>query len=886
MSLLSSVRTALEFLFRRPQVEREMEEEFRLHLQCRTNDLERQGVSRVQAERQARMEFGGYQRYKEECREALGTQLLGEFVADARFGLRQLRRDRSFTVIAVVILGLGIGANVAVFSVVNTILLRPLPFRAPARLVWIEGPPAEGGLSSMTYSGYAFKEYQERNRSLASVTAYMPFYGPSDYKLTGRGEPQPVSGVRVACNFFETLGVRPTLGRLFTPEECQKNGRPAVLLSYFFWKRQLSGDPAIAGQAIELNNTPVTVAGVLPPSFDFGSVFAPGVKMDIFVPAIIDEMADWGNTLLFVGRMKPGVTVAGTQAEANLLFPHLDFNPKHREWDFDRYRARVQSLKDHVSGKLRRSLVVLWSAVGLILLIVCVNLSNLELARAAARSKEFAMRAALGAGRRRLVRQLLTESMVLSIAGALLGLGFAFAITEYLAHQGSIALPLLSSLGVDGQALAWTLVIAAASAVLFGLAPALKISDKNLQAALKESGHGTSEGKKHEQVRATLVVSEVALACVLLVGAGLLFRSFLRVLDVDLGFEPDQAAAIKVDYEDSGANDTQRADRRGAICEEMLRHVKSIPGIEAAGISDMLPLDRNRSWGLGAKGVAYNPKEFPEAFVYVVTPGYLAAMGIELREGRDFNWSDTAASDRVVILNQAAARRLWPGQDALGRIAEIQMRDTRVIGVVSDVREMAVEESSGPEIYVPITQAGPVGAELVVRTALPPNALAASVMRVLRSLNPGQAATEFRPIGQIVDHAISPRRFFVLLVSTFAVLGLLLALLGIYGVISYSVARRTQEIGIRMALGATRRHVLLGVLARTLQLALLGIAVGLIASFAAARLIASILFETRPTDPATFAAMAGLLLAVAFAAGYIPARRASRTDPMVALRAE
>jgi len=365
----------------------------------------------------------------------------------------------------------------------------------------------------------------------------------------------------------------------------------------------------------------------------------------------------------------------------------------------------------------------------------------------------------------------------------------------------------------------------------------------------------------------------------------LLLRSFLRVLDVDLGFEPDHAAAIKVDYDDSGVNDAQRANRRGAIFEEMLRHVQSIPGIGAAGISDMLPLDRNRSWGLGAKGVQYNPKDFPEAFVYAVTPGYLAAMGIELREGRDFKWSDTATSDRVVILNQAAVKRLWPGQDGLGRIAEIQMRDTRVIGVVSDVRETSVEESSGPEIYVPITQTEPVGAEMVVRTALPPNALATSVMRVLRSLNPGQAATEFRPIRQIVDHAISPRRFFVLLVSTFAALGLILALLGIYGVISYSVARRTQEIGIRMALGATQRHVLLGVLARTLRLALIGIAVGLTASFAAARLIASILFETRPTDPATFAAMAVLLLAVAFAAGYVPARRASRIEPMSALRA-
>jgi len=817
-----------------------------------------------------------------------GLPALDILMQDVRYAFRTMGRDPAFTLIAVLILGLGIGANVAIFSVVNTILLRPLPFQDPQRLVWIEGPPREGGLSSVTYSVDAFEEYQQSNHSLESVTAYFPFYGPSDYKLTGRGEPQPVSGVMVACNFLQTLGVQPALGRPFTPEDCRKNASGAVLLSYFFWKRQFAGSPSVVGQSITLNNAAVTVAGVLPSSFDFGSVFAPGTKLDILVPTVYD-MRNWGNTLLLVGRLKLGLTLAQTQAEANLLFPRFYFSKAHPEWGTG-YQAVVQSLKDHVSGKLRRSLIVLWSAVGLILLIVCVNLSNLALARAAARAKEFAMRSALGAARGRLIRQLLTESMVLSMGGAVLGLGFAFLMTYYLAHQGSIALPLLGSLRVDGAALAWTLLVAVASAVLFGIAPAFRMSGKDVQEALKESGHGTTAGRRHDRMRATLVVSEVALACVLLIGAGLLLRSFLRVLDIDLGFQPDHAAAIRVEYEsmasalDAGANEAQKAARRGAIFAEVLRNVKAIPGIEEAGISDMLPLDRNRSWGLGAKGVIYRENESPNAFVYVVTPGYLTAMGMHLREGRDLSWSDTNASEAVVILNEAAAKRLWPGQDPLGRIAVVGGSDTRVVGVVSDVRETSVEDSSGLDAYLPATQAGPVDAQLVVRTKLPPDVLASNVMRTLRALNPGQPAAEFRPIREIVDHAVSPRRFFVLLVSAFAALGLILASLGIYGVISYSVTRRTQEIGIRMALGATTGRVQWGVVHDTLRLALAGIAIGTAASFVVARAISSLLFGTAPTDPLTFAGMILLLCAVALIAGYIPARRASRIDPMVALR--
>jgi predicted permease len=866
--------------FHKARLDSDLSAEVASHLEFAAEENLTRGMTPEEARRQALIRFGGITQAKEQQREARGLPWLDVLMQDLRFGLHTLRKDSGFTLIAVLMLALGIGANIVVFSVVNTILLRPLPFLDPQRLVWIEGPSHEGGLSDMTYSADAFRQYAERNHSLASVTAYMPFYGPADYKLTGRGEPQPVSGVMVAGNFFETLQVQPALGRLFTPEECRKGGRHAVLLSWFFWKRQFHGDPHIVGQAITLNNAPVTVAGVLPDTFDFGSVFAPGTRMDIFVPGIMEDMRHWGNTLLLIGRLAPGVTVAQAQAEGNLLFPHLYINVEHPEWNsIAHYEAKVQLLKDHVSGSLRRSLVVLWWAVGLILLIVCVNLSNLLLARAASRSKEFAMRAALGSGRARLVRQLLTESMVLSSAGAVVGLGLAFAITSYLAHQGSVALPLLSSVEVDSAALGWTLLIAVVAAMLFGLAPALRMAKGNLQEALKDSGHGSSDGRKHERMRAVLVVSEVALACVLLVGAGLLLRSFLKVMNVDLGFTPSHAAAIAVDYDDGN-----NASKRGALLEEVLRRVKAIPGIEAAGISDMLPLDRNRSWNLSIKGVDCGRQACPDAFVYIVTPGYLQAVGMRLKEGRDVSWSDKADGQKVAILNEAAAKLLWPGQDPLGRFVEAGPGEPRVIGIVENVRETGVEDASGPEVYFPTTQAGPAGAELVVRTTLPPDVLAATVMATLRSMNPGQPATEFRTIQSLVDHATSPRRFFALLVGIFAGLGLLLASLGIYGVISYSVTQQTKEIGIRMALGATTGRVQLGVIRRTMALAIAGIALGALLSLALARMITSLLFGTQPTDLLTFAAMAILLSLVAFVAGYLPARRASRIDPLVALR--
>ena len=451
-------------------------------------------------------------------------------------------------------------------------------------------------------------------------------------------------------------------------------------------------------------------------------------------------------------------------------------------------------------------------------------------------------------------------------------------------------MPLLSTIRVDGVALAWTLLITIATAILFALVPAFKMSAKNLQEALKDTGQGVSEGRSHERVRSVLVISEVALACILLVGAGLLLRSFLQVLDIDLGFAPSHSIAVKVDnpvdfsHLRSQAEYLAAREKQSSFYQEMLRRVQSLPGIEAAGISDNLPLDRNRSWGISVKGVKYPKGALEDTFVYIVTPGYLKSAGMRLVEGRDFTWADRANTEGVVIINKTVARKLWPGQDPVGRMAQAGQGDKRVIGVIDDVQTDTVEGESGWQMYLPLTQEDPDGAQLVVRTTLPPDALASSVMTTLRELNPAQPATEFRPLQTLVDHAVSPRRFFVLLVAFFAVLGMVLASLGIYGVISYSVTQQTKEIGIRMALGATAERVQLGVITKTLRLAAMGILAGTIGSIAASRLIASLLFGTAPNDPITFLGMVALLGLMAFLAGYIPARRASRIDPMVALR--
>ncbi|MCU1234210.1 MAG: hypothetical protein JWP63_2177 [Candidatus Solibacter sp.] len=798
------------------------------------------------------------------------------FLQDVRYAFRTLRRDAGFTTFAILIVGLGIGASSTVFSVVNALLLRPLPFQQPERLVWIANRDTSGLSGQTTQVGH-FLDLKEQNRSFTDIAAYFAFYGVGDNKLTGEGEPVRLSGVPVSQNFFPLLGVQPQLGRLFNDDECKWHGPKAVLLSHGLWERRFASDPKIVGRPLTINEEPVTVIGVMPESFDFASVFAPGSHIDLYFPfPLTQETNRWGNTLAMLGRLKPGVSPGSAQAEISALA--VQITRAHQERNT--FEGHLAPLAEHVSGRIRPALAVLAFAVCVVMLIVCANLSNLLLARTAGRQKEIAVRMALGAAQRRLIRQMLTESLVLSSCGAILGLVLALAGTRALASLEAISIPLLHNVRTDFTALAFVLVMAVATGLIFGLAPALHIPAAALHDALKESSRGSTEGRGRGWLRSALVISEVAFACVLLVGAGLLIRSFLRVLDVDMGFHPERAAAVRVDPDSQYKTQAQQ----NAYFDEVLRRAKEVRGIQAAGLSDALPLGRNRSWGAPAKGQVYPKGKFPVAFVRVVSDGYLGAMGIPLRAGRDFSVRDTVGSEPVILINETLARTLWPGENAIGKIMRVN-GERRVAGVVGDVRHLALEEAAGSEMYLPIRQTADWSSlDLVVRTTLPPAELAPALRAALKPLQPNLAGNDFRSIQALVDKAVSPRRFVVLLLGGFALFALVLASLGIYGVISYSVSQRTQEIGIRMALGASARDLQMRIMMQTLSLAAVGMLLGVGASWLLARALGGILFGITAGDPVTFAAMPLVLIAVAALAGYLPARRASRIDPMLALR--
>jgi predicted permease len=547
-------------------------------------------------------------------------------------------------------------------------------------------------------------------------------------------------------------------------------------------------------------------------------------------------------------------------------------------WTFG---AILTGLQQHLTGRFRRGLLLLLAAVGAVLLIACTNLSNLLLARAASRRKEIAIRSALGASRWRLLRQMLTESLVLSSSGAAVGLALAWIATRSLASSQRVSIPLLRTVEIDGTALLFTALVALATALLFGIVPALQGSGSNDAESLKQTGRGLSEGGRTASTRGILVISEVALACVLLVGAGLLIRSFLRVLDVDLGFQPERAAAWRIDT--AGRYDTD--PQRVAFYDRLVRAVEAVPGVESAGITDALPLSRDRTWGIRARGVNYPKDQIPVAHPRLIDHRYLRTMRIPLGAGRYFTAADTATSPRVIIINQKLARLLWPGQDPIGQTV-VDGGMPRVVGVVGNVRHQALEDEGGPELYIPITQDTSGSVELVVRARLAPEALAPAVRAALRAVDPALPTVEFHPLGELVNRAVSPRRFLMLLLAGFALAALLLASVGIYGVVSYTVAQRTQEIGIRMALGASPGQVQRHVMARTVALVSGGIFLGVAGALALARLAASLLYRLEPADPPTFLLTVSVLVTVAAIAGYLPALRASRVDPISALRSE
>lgn len=867
--------------FKKSQHESDLDAEVQSHLAFAIEENIAAGMSPSEARRQAMIRFGSLASAKELQRENRSLPFLEYLSQDLRYALRMMRRDPGFTVFAILIIALGIGASTTVFSVLRTVLIRPLPFKDPSTLVWASNSKPEEGLSAQTLQVIPFLSLKERSHSFSDMAAYFAFYGVGDSQLTINGVSERLNAVPVSQNFFPMLGIHPVLGRQFSAAESQWNGAKAALLSYGLWQRRFAADPNIVGRPITLDNAAVTVVGVLPQSFDFGSVFAPGSHMDLFVPFPLTPETDrWGNTLAVIGRLKPGVPLGVAQAETDILAKQItrEFPNKNS------VQPVLLPLKQHVSGNLRPALIVLGCAVTVVMLIVCANLSNLLLARSTARQKELAIRSALGAGKGRLIRQILTESILLSIGGATLGALLALLGTRLLSHLTTFNIPLLTEVHIDPAALLFTLLIAVATGILFGVLPALQVPKLKVNDTLKEQSRSSTGARRHAWIRNALVISEIAFAAVLLVGAGLLLHSFLRVLDVNLGFRPAQTASLRIDP----SYNLKTAEEANAYINNALRRVREIPGVEAAGIVDALPFGRNRTWGVRARGVIYDSNhDQPLAFVHIASSGYLRAMGISLKEGREFDDRDTAASDPVMLINESLARALWPGQNPIGRLVQGPSKDVRVIGVVRDVHHLGVEQAAGNEMYFCMPQTGDYGTlRLAVRSRLSLPELNNAVRAELLQVDRGLPIERFQPLQDLVDQAVSPRRFIVFLLSGFAAFALLLASLGVYAVISYSVSQRTAELGIRMALGASPSLLQRAILAQTFFLALIGLLIGAAASAILTRGLQGLLFGITALDPFAFAAMLLVLSLVAGLAGFLPARRAARINPTIALRAD
>ena len=876
----SDIRVRLRAVLARKRVEEDLSDELAFHVEMQARKNAAEGLSPTEAIRLARIQFGVGDAAKEECRDARGVQMFDELVRNIMYTFRNLRRDAGFTTLAILIAGLGIGASATVFSIVNTLLLRPLPFTQADRLVWL-GNLSPDGVTEWSFQADHVLDLRNQTRSFSDLQGYFDFSKPGDTEITEDGPPVSLSGLQVSCGFFPLLDIKPVVGRQFSTEECKWHGPGAVLMTYGLWKTRYASDPSILGRKLVINNSPFTVAGVLPESFDFAAVFKPGAHYDLFMPfPVTAETNKWGNTLSLVGRLKPGATLPGAKAEFAILTHRITSQHPER----NTLNPVLRSLDDHVNGRFRPALLALSCAVFVVMMIVCANLASLQMARAATRQKEMAIRVALGAGRGRLIRQMLTESMILAGLGIVPGLILALAGTSAFAHLQSFNIPLLTSVHVDSVALIFTVALTLLTGFVVGLAAALQAPSVAIHETLKDSTRGSDSGGRHHTfIRGTLVVTEISFACVLLVGTGLLVRSFLRVLDVTLGFQPESTAAVRIDP----GHNFHNQSARDTYLTELLRIARSTTGVSAAGITDSIPFDNGEiSWFVIGKGQVVDPRQYPEVFIRRVSEGYFQTAGISLIAGRDFTANDTPMSPQVAIVNQTLARALWPGQNAIGQVLD-QDGGRRVVGIVADTRHRALEEAAGSEMYMPMRQRDDLsGIQLVVRSGLPPAALASTLRAALTPFDPNLAASEFRTLQQLVDHAASPRRFIALLLTGFSAFALILAALGIYALISYSVSQRTQEFGIRTALGAGAFDLQSRVLFQTLSLAAIGVAIGLGASWLLAHSLTTLLFGVTPTDPVTFATMIALLGLVATAAGYLPARRASAVDPMTALRAD
>ncbi len=805
------------------------------------------------------------------------------FVRDVRYGIRTLARTPGFTAVVVLTLALGIGANTAIFSVLNAVVLRPLPFHDPERLVMIwETDPPRGNMQSVA-SYPSVQDWRSQSRSLKYIATFLP----QMHTLTGVERPEPLEGARVSAEFFPMLGVRPALGRTFLPEDDRVGAANVAILSDDLWRRRFGGDPAVVGGTLSLDGIEFTVVGVLPAGFDFPVRIA---GAEVWTPTALDEsfLPERGlRVVMAAGRLKPGVTLAQGQADMDAVIRSLQ---EQHPRIYEESGIRLVPLHEQVVGDVRPALLIFLGAVGLVLLIACANVASLLLARGAGRRAEFAVRAAVGAGRLRLVRQLLTESVLISLFGGALGVLVALWGLETLVAVVPAELPRAGQISLDGRVLAFAAAITLLTGLLFGLAPVLGVLRRDLHESFKEAGRAQGVPARHG-LRGALVVAEVALALTLLAGAGLLTRSFQRLVNVDPGFDTGNLLTF---YMDAGFSKPMNSPQRAALYEEIRERLAALPGVESVVAGTSLPLWGSRiGFGVVIEGRPDpSPSEVQSARYCAVTTGYFRSLGIPLLKGRTFTDRDRLGSPGVMVINEAMARRFFPDEDPLGQrigagmiLWEDEPRSFEIVGIVGDARESLSSEPQ-PYMYVPSLQQTWPFMAFALRSTVDPGRLVGAVRAEVASLTREEAAFEFMTMDERSATGVAQQRFAMFLLAAFGAVALILAALGIYGTLSYFVAQRTHEVGVRMALGAQRGSVLRLVLKRGLTLTAIGLLIGLVVSLASARVLSSQLYETDPTDPISFIAVSLLLGIVALLACFLPAHRATRVDPVVALRCE
>jgi putative ABC transport system permease protein len=847
-----------------------------------------QTLAELQGSEWLRRELGHFERQSKQEPILLGTNrrttMIADLWQDLRFGARAILKQPAFTLIAVLTLALGIGANTAIFSVVNAVLLRPLPFKEPAALVTLWEESARDGVAKQRVAPGNYSDWKAQQTSFAQMAAI----ADSELNLTGNGEPEKLTGYAVMTEFLSLLGARPALGRDFTPNEGQPGAPKVALISHDFWQRRLGGERGALSKELLLNDEKYTVVGVMPAGFQFLNPEA-----SFWVPAVWrPQMLAYrrGHYLTVIARLKPGVTQTQAQADLGAI---MEQTRRAYPEETGKLGVLVEPLHAHLVGDAQRSLLLLLAGVGCVLLIACANLAGLLLARAARRRREIAVRSALGAGRARIVRQLLTESILLAIAGGLGGLlvaQWSFAVLQQLIPAN---LSLTAALHLDWRMLAYTLALALVTGLLFGLAPAWQAAHVNVNEVLKQSGGRTSAG--HHRWQRGMVVAQVALTLVLLIGAGLLLRTFYRLRGLDVGFRADNVLTAQIRLP---RNKYLDHTKREAFYQQTLERVRALPGVVSAGYTSNLPLVwMSGIYQLEIEGRAPQPGLIRDAVHRQVSADYLKTIGIPLRQGRYFDEGDTLANPLVVVINETLARRDWPNENPLGR--RIRLSDgadyrgeqwLTVVGVVADAKQNGLEAAVKPEMYLPSSQVTynyfSIPSWLVVRTTAAPLHLAEAVRRAVFAIAPDLPLSGISTMEARLAEQTAQRRFAMTLLTGFAVLSLLLAALGIYGVLSYFVAQQTSEIGVRVALGAQASDVLRLVLSRGMTPVQAGIVLGLLSALALTRLMDKLLFGVSATDPLTFTSVALLLTLVAFVACWIPARRATRVDPLIALRHE